>query len=180
MWVQLSRKTVVRIYCYCREGERSVDAALWTPWPELTNYYGAQRIAAIRQTIEELERSLGDRQGCSCRRRDELTQRAPTPGLLRVLFGKWFGQTKTAWPLLPQEIQFFASSLLRLLQFLSIPEKPSQEELINLRMDLHACQYLVECRCYGLPELAKAQRIEHFYQSPAVAAVKLADLAGSY
>ena len=39
MWIQLPKKMVIQLYRYGREAERSVDAALWTKWCELTNYY---------------------------------------------------------------------------------------------------------------------------------------------
>ncbi len=88
MWIQLPKKTVIQLYSYCREAERSVDAALWTKWCELTNYYAEQKTATIRQMIENLNRGLPDGHGCCFRwTRDELTGAVPTSGLFRVLLG---------------------------------------------------------------------------------------------
>ena len=40
--------------------------------------------------------------------------------------------------------------------------KPDLNELISLRMDCHACEYVIATRCYGVPEIKTATRIGHF------------------
>jgi hypothetical protein len=170
---------VVLTYGYAREAERSVDAVLGNKWSELTDYY-QPKTAALTSLTASLQNLL-PRQAGSPRSLtgEEIGRAVSPPGLVAVLFGSWIARWKSTWRFSDREVAFLISTLNTLLEFLKKPESPSREELIALRRELYVCEYLIECRCHGLPELTTAKRIEHFRQSPYLVPVKIQDLVST-
>jgi hypothetical protein len=179
MWIPIPKELIIQLYCYSRQAERSVDAALWTTWAELRDYYGEEKLAAIRLLIGKL-RSLSPTSAASPPSSgEEITKAVSSPSLFRVLFGGWIAAWKKVYLFTHREISFMAVTLNCLFHTLRATDRPTNEALIALRMDLHACEYLIECRCYGLPQLVRAVRIEHFNQARHLVPVKMDDLIPS-
>ncbi len=179
MWIAVPKLVVLQMFCYSREAERSVDATLFAHWWELREYYTAAKRAAIAQLTARLQDTLPDACLASpVMTRDEIWPKpSPLGELFRALFGRWIAPWKTAWRFPSQEIRFIASNLTTVLSFLEAANRPANQALIDLRMDLNAGEHLIECRCHGLPELARAQRIQHFH-GPRIMSVKMEDVLG--
>jgi hypothetical protein len=168
-WIKLPKELVVRTYCCCREAERSLDAALplWLPWEEFTAYYAGERAAALRTLLVRLGGSLplGLAAAPSPSWEEVIRYLAP-PGPVAELFDELIGKRirgrQRAFGFLPQEVQYIIGRLAALADLLVKKERPQQQDLIAMRMDLFACQRLIDCRCHGLAELDKAQRLSHF------------------
>jgi hypothetical protein len=170
---------VVLTYGYAREAERSVDAVLGNKWSELVDYY-QDKIGVLASWATCL-RILLPSQAAPSRppSREDIGRAVSPPGLFSVLFGRWIASWKSTWRFSDRELAFFISTLNTLLEFLKAPESPPREELIAVRRDLYVCQYVIDCRCHGLPELVRARRVEHFRQSLHLVPVKIADLVSS-
>lgn len=55
--IKLEKKFIIKIFCYLREAERSVDFSLVTDWNEFVTYY-KEKESAIKEIIKELENKL--------------------------------------------------------------------------------------------------------------------------
>jgi hypothetical protein len=160
----------------CRQGERSVDKALWSSWPKLTAYYRGSRLAAVKRVIEQL-RHLSSNGACDplpCR--DELTRMSRRPGPVKYLFRRWLSVGKREWSIPSCEVRFTAGVLHALAQLIDQVESPDPHTLVELRMDLYTAQWLLRGHCCGLAELARAADMEHFNQSDHLVTITLADL----
>jgi hypothetical protein len=71
---------------------------------------------------------------------------------------------------------FFSATLERLLRILGQSEPRQNDELIELRMDCFGCHYLIRRKLIGVPEVRKADAIEHFSQSKYFSFVTFQDL----
>jgi hypothetical protein len=85
---------------------------------------------------------------------------------------------RSAWRFQPAELQFVLQTLQTVIGLLKRREKPEAPALVQARMDLHACEVIIERKLAGLPELRQAQRIEHFCQAPHIEALKLEEISG--
>jgi hypothetical protein len=180
MWISVPKQLVLQMFCYSREAERSVDATLFAHWWELREYYAAEKRAAIAQLTAKLRDTLSNACLASPRlTRNEIWPKpSPLGQLIRVLFGRWIAPWKKAWRFPSQEIRFIVSNLTTVLSFLEAGDRPANQALIDLRMDLYTGEYLIEWRCHGLPELVRAQKIEHFHGPLHIRLVKMEDLIG--
>jgi hypothetical protein len=174
--VKLSRRLVIETYALCRQAERSVDKVLDYRWPEFTAYYRGNRGAAVKRVVEQLRQLASDGACDPSPGREELTRHPRRPGLVQFLFGKWLAAGKKEWSIPCREIGFTAAALQALARLIDQDERPDHDTLVELRMDLWAAQWLLEGHCYGLSELARAVRMEHFSQSDHLVTVTLADL----
>jgi len=52
--MRLSRQALIRLSCYCRQAERTIDRALHSDWQEVRKYYAAERQADLQCLIELL------------------------------------------------------------------------------------------------------------------------------
>jgi hypothetical protein len=180
MNVILSSENIVELYCICRQAERSVHRALGWHWEAFRAYYGAER----QTYLEAWERKLVDLVGPgsqwhSFANRDALVAQVRKPGFFRVIFGAWFANRRRTWSFSPAEIAFAARVLYSLIDVIGQALRPADQHLIDLRMDLWACEYLLDCRCHGLSRLERARHVEHFMQTASVPHEALHEICGS-
>jgi hypothetical protein len=72
---------------------------------------------------------------------------------------------RNAWFFPNDETAFLVSALYRYVQALSLRTRPPNPTLVDLRMDLCFCQWLIDRRLVGVTALRDAFKIEHFCQS---------------
>lgn len=179
MWTRLSARTVLELFCVARQAERSVDKVLGNEWSEFVDYYSPEKVERIESLITHLRCLLPtDALVASPADRDAIGDGVPTPGMITVFIVQWFAAMRKTWRFRGQELGFMAATLESVLRALKSPHPPTQEALIALRMNLYTCEVVIECRCYGLPGLAEAARIEHLWHSPIIGPVKIIDLVG--
>ena len=173
----LPRRFVVQVYCLARQAERSLDAALFAPWSELAAYFTGERAARLNDVLGGLVNHLQS-EGMTLPRtgREEVVRTVKTPGLIRHLSGPHLARWKKQWAFSRQQLCFIAGAFQSFLYLLKAGPEPARETIISLRMDFWACEYLIECRCHGMPELTRATYVEHFNQSLHVTPVKVSDL----
>jgi hypothetical protein len=177
MKVRLSRDEVLKLYCYCREAERSIHRALCDPWTEFTAYYEPSKRVLMSQAIDSLNVLLEQAEPCpTASSRAELEKRIRRPSLLRLCLGRWLTYLESGWSFASQEACFIGATLGSLLRLLNAPQKPENSHLIDLRMNFCTCQRIIEHRCHGLPGLQLAARIDHFNKTEWLPRVSLADV----
>jgi hypothetical protein len=179
MWTRLSARTVLELFCVARQAERSVDRILGFEWGELIEYYTPEKVERIESLLTTLRSLLPE--GAVATRgadRDEIGDGVPLPGRITVFLLQWFAPLRKIWRFRSQELAFVAAVLGRLLRALKSPVRPPQEALITLRRDLWMCEYVIECRCYGLPGLKEANRVEHLWPPLHIKPVRIIDLVG--
>jgi hypothetical protein len=181
--VRLEKLLLVRLYCYIRQAERSVHRALANlpgGWPRFQEYYAGAREAALRSLIHELNSRLPHvvRQAPPPWRL-VVGANMPFPGMFRVLLGKWLTRWQRSWLFAQEEVQFIAWTLQTLLDVLALPTKPMADLLILLRMDCCSCGGFIDLRCWGLAELRRAKRIEHFDRTEWYPHLQLSDILPS-
>jgi hypothetical protein len=164
--VRMEKPLIVKLYCYIRQAERSVHRALAnlpSGWPRFQEYYAGAREEAIRSLIHELSSRLSPLVAeVPPPWRLVVDANLPMPGMFRILLGKWLTRWRRSWLFAKDEIQFFAWTLQTLLDVRALPTKPMADVLILLRMDCCSCGGFIDLRCWGLEELQRAKRIEHF------------------
>jgi hypothetical protein len=179
MRIRLDKELVLKVYCLCREAERSVHRALDANWSDFQEYYKDTKTRQIRLVVESLYDLLGPAYAHLDPPPDEDLERfISPPGIFRFYFGKWLASRKRWWFFPHQSILFLAYHLDSLVSLLSVQEKPDSAHLITLRRAFGACEYIIECRCHGLEELDLAKMMEHFRQTEWLPTVKLADILG--
>jgi hypothetical protein len=104
------------------------------------------------------------------------------PKVLRMAFVLLLGKLgllrKSTFAFRMPEIRFVLTKLQALVNLLGSKEKPAQDEIIAARMAMYGCQRLLEGPCFGLPELKRADRVEHFLYPAHWQPVKLDELVG--
>ncbi len=178
MRVRLDKETVLRLYCSCREAERSVHRALADPWPEFRAYYGAEKRAEIAGLIERAGPLLGRLGPCPTPPADEEIEWLSTAlgYFFRACFGRWLARWEKRWSFDQKEVCYLAATLARLLRLLDNTEKPAPQTLIELRRTFFLCSRVIGRRCHGLRELKLAARIDHFHKTEWLPRVTLADV----
>ena len=164
MRVEIDRGFALKLYCYARQAERSVDFALTGPgqWTLLREYYTPERRQALNALGERLRPIVPSDQ----------------PVLPREHFGKadfiWLllrpitlilNHAKRTWRFAHTEVRFLTATFDSLLETLSKSSPPPASLLIELRMNLLMCEWIIARRLEGVTELQKASEIEHFCQS---------------
>lgn len=177
MGIRLTKDLVLRLFCYAREAERSVDAALFAKWSELRGYYDADKIAALSATVACLKALAPDGpDGGPPFTGEEICQRAAI-GSLRTLCRRLIARTKRDWLFHDPEVVFMRSVLARFLEYLKAPEAPPGDQHITLRTELLHVQFVIEERCQ-LPELRRASRVNHFHYPSHRKPVSVEDVLG--
>jgi hypothetical protein len=179
MKIRLPKPFILRAYCFTVQGERSIAFALGAPWAELREYYYGEKIVGLRLLVDDFMEILTFR-GVQfpALGRNEVSPFWNTPGLWKCLFGKWVSRWKNHWSFPAEMLAFMAMALQSLARFLDSEARPGQEELISLRMDLCTSRSAIESRCFGLSEIQRARRIEHFWQADWITPVTLEDILG--
>jgi hypothetical protein len=164
MAVKLNKQLILRLYSLAQQGRRSIDFGLSSArqWTLLREYYNDDRLRPIHHLLIELETLVRvPSQPCS---RDQLADFRPSWVLsypVRVLLNRW----RKSWLFPTNEVVFFVTVLSRFLRTLSCKDQPANPMLVDLRMDLTDCQWLIDRRLTGVAALNEALRIEHFCQS---------------
>ena len=96
--------------------------------------------------------------------------------LLRRPFIRLANRFRQKWRFTRNEIIFIRQTLNCLLGMLPLQPAPPALILFNLKMDCFTCEYIIDTRLVGIPEIEKALGVEHFCQSDYVAHVKIEDL----
>jgi hypothetical protein len=177
--IKLPKELVIRCYALCRQAERSLDRALRAPWAEFAAYYGPDRLSALETVAARLEAELPQPAVSHAPPRFEEVYRQRALGkAFGLLLGKLGIFRKTTFAFREPEVRFVLAKLQALVNLLGRKERPAQEEIIASRMAMYDCQRLLEGPCYGLPELARANRVEHFLYPEHWQPVKLEELVG--
>jgi hypothetical protein len=179
MRIKLEKNTVLRLYCFLREAERSVHRAISDPWPEFKDYYRPSKIAAVQHLAETLREALGsDFPIQDQMSREQAGKSISPPGIFRYYLGHLIATRKRDWTFPASAVAFMAGTLSRLVTLLEAAQKPNPDVLISLRMDCCASEWIIENRCHGLPELNRAKRIDHFHRTDWLPYVTLGDIVG--
>jgi hypothetical protein len=160
--IKLPKELVIRCFALCRQAECSLHYALHAPWPELVAYYAPPRLGALEDLVARLQDKLPQPTPSGPPSSEEVFRGERRPGLFRLLLGRWLEARKTVFGYREPALRFILAQLRALVTHLASKERPDQQEIIALRMATLYCQYLLEWRCPWMPELKKADRIEHF------------------
>jgi hypothetical protein len=159
----LSKKMALLLFCSFRQAERSVHFAHSSPsqWLEFVAYYHGKQ-PHIANAIAML-RDAGAVQDSVPRR--HMLAESSLLSVARSITGLLCNRLKRSWSFSVDELSFFSATLERLRRILRHPVLPASEELIELRLDCFECHYLIGRKLFGVPEIRKADAIEHFNQS---------------
>ncbi len=178
MKIPLDRITILKIYCYCRQAERSVHRVLNPAacWSDFQAYYG-EKCVPIDHLRQFLQTFLSEEKDHDLPLSREVFEKdSRLPGICQIILGKLLARWKSVWRFSPSEIAFIVATLRKFLLFCRSPSKPIAAELINLRMDFSSIEMVLEWRCYGLKEFQKACHIAHFDQGNEHPGVRIQDI----
>jgi hypothetical protein len=163
MTIQIDKALALETYAYARQAERSVDFAIGSvsQWESLRQYYTGPRRDGLVKLVGRLRGLV--RSNSVIPTRDRFYKQRWTT-LIALPFMAIINQTKSAWRFSEGELVFFAEHLGNLLEILPSGEPPPRAGLIDLRMNLFMCQWIIERHLFGVSELKKANNIEHFCQ----------------
>jgi hypothetical protein len=173
---RLEKESAVALYCWCRQMERSIDFALTggaAQWIRFLEYYDDRKRKGMAKALESL-RALGVHllpppiQNKVAR----LSRWSP----LLYLWRRMINSFKTAWSFSNEELAFIYSGLETVLKTLDCRAKPDQEFLIQLRMRMYDCQWIISSHLCGLRELDRAAFVEHFCQAPHLTPVTMEEM----
>ncbi len=164
---RLEKRIAVRLFGCLRQAERSVHYALSNRslWGEFTRYYDTSRRAVIESLLDHL-RGLNI-SGFAVLSREYFSRDDFLNPLTLVL--NRLRRRKASWRFSNSELAFIYSALVAFEKVLDYNEPPAQESLIRLRMELLTCEWIIHHRMLGVPEIRRADHIEHFLQSPHMA-----------
>ena len=171
----LTKNTALLLFCCFRQAERSIHYAQSCPnqWPQFVAYYERAKQSQIAAVIGLLkDASAGE---TSVSSRHDLGQ-SGLRSVGQLLAAFLCNPLKRAWSFSVQELCFFSAKLEHLLSVLDDSERRANKELIELRLDLFQCHYIISRKLVGLSEIRKADAIEHFNQSEYVTHVTFADI----
>lgn len=176
MGIQIGKQLALTTYCLARQGERSIDFALSSSakhWGPLREYYDHDRLKPLHGLLEELQRlHRGHRRPYARDRLGRITPGWVVSYPFRVCINRWRGR----WSFSAGEGSFIIDTIARLVSTLACETKPVSDSLIDLRMDLHLCEVIIEHRLVGVAMLKQAANIEHFCQADHIASVSLAGI----
>jgi hypothetical protein len=162
--INLDRRTVLEIYCYCRQAERSVHFAIPSEaqWEGFLEYYGRGRIEKVEALVRKLEQFLPkESPGAVLDRARLCLQEGFLARLAKACVSYW----RESWTFGNEEIAFFCLALAAFLGLSNELHRPPVSSLIAIRQDLYLCELIIGSRVIGVPDLRRAAQIEHFCQS---------------
>lgn len=168
MRIRIPRRLALKARCYFWEAERSVHILLdpVSRWSEFSEYFGVQKKAEIADLLQELENHLPRSEVIRRISRADLAQQSKGTGFFRLVFGPWLAPWQSRFAFLPLDLHYLLQSLKDFLAFLGNPQKPDSDFLIQLRMRLCDCGYILEDRCLGWKEMKEATKIRCFGWKP--------------
>ena len=176
MRISLDRRTVIELYCTCRQAERSLHRACDpnNAWSKLQAYYDKIRRDAVQRLLGRILARLPV--ACQVTPPPDMNQVTAAPTSWRKLFGPYLARWTKDWWFPGQEVGFIAAKLEGLLTLLCSPARPEAELLIGRRQEMLACQLIIDARCVGLRELRRARATAHFDQQPGNPGIEISDL----
>ena len=166
----LPKNTALTLFCLFRQAERSVHYALSCPsqWSQFVSYYDKAKQIQISEAIGMLKDAGAVQDNVPSR------QGLAQDGFLsfvRCTAGFLTNPFKRSWAFSVREISFFSATFEHLLRILNNTDLPQREELIELRLDCFECHYVIARKLIGVPEIQRANSIDHFNQSEYVSHV---------
>jgi hypothetical protein len=175
MTVEIPKKLAIQLFAYAREAERSVDFSYMGPdqWVLLQDYYGPGKQAALREIVDQLKPLIPSYPPLLAR--DQFFKGTLT-WILRRPFIRLANLSKLKWRFSRNEIIFINQAFKCLLDIVPLRPVPPALTLVNMRLDLFTCECIIQRRLDGIPEIEKANRVEHFCQPDHIEHVKIEDL----
>jgi hypothetical protein len=167
---------VIELACRLFQANRAVTGLSEFHWPGLKHYYGAARVAEVRELIERM-RLLLPPPGRTDNAAPPLFYRPDyRPSPWRLLLWEFVGPVlvycrplynglRSRWSFSCEELAYMLNRLEAFLQLLQSPSLPGYPYLIAFRNDLAVCHSLIEWRCDGYRELKKVHLVEYFNKS---------------
>lgn len=175
MAIVVEKALALRVYCLARQAERSIDFGLHSQimWNEMREFYDEERRSRV-ESAERALRALIPDGSIPTLNRDGIPDRRTR--LVPLYLGRLaINRFRTRWRFPANEVDLLSRTFASLVAVLQLHDKPQANELVDLRLDLAACQWIIGGRLMGISALRKAERIEHFGQAAHVAAVKWED-----
>ena len=172
MRVYLDKHFLLTAFCCSRQAERSVDRVIVDSekWAQLREYYDSNKRRILTALVGRF-RELGLPQPPPSLHREHFANRAPG-GLLGCV-PRLLNRLKSRWGFSADELSFISSTLRRFVRTLEDTVTPGPSSAVDLRMDLYACEWIIETRIMGAPGLREAGKIEYFNQSRRLKTVSL-------
>lgn len=168
------------VFTLARQAERSLDATLFGRWSHLRSYYEGQRAERMMDAVGRLRFVLGTKDlphhedlRAGLESETENDERIGMDLITPFRKHRKDGRFRLV------EIQFMASSLQQFLIFLCSEKRPSRKLLMQLRLDLCQCEYIVEQRCQKAPYLTRAFAVEYLGMSEGARGVQIDEVMNS-
>jgi hypothetical protein len=140
-------------------------------WQEFQDFYDDEKRSILAQSLALLRPY--DKIGLSKTQLKSVENRLAFVRAIRFITNRW----KTSFSISVYYLSFIRSALNRFWEVMHRPVIPSREEIIDVRMELWACQWLLDPHLASMKETAKARKVEHFGQSDYLQFIPISDLA---
>jgi hypothetical protein len=176
MGVSIKKEQALRFFCLARQAERSIDFALSSErqWDMLRQYYHGERLGMLECAVESL-RGLTPPAAPPISR--DQAFRLRLGWVLTYPARRLLNRLRASWRFEEKELQFILQTFRSVIDTLRRSQKPEARTLVQIRMDLYACQVIIERKLVGLPQARQAQRIEHFCQAAHIRPFKLEEIS---
>lgn len=173
MIIKTARREILLAYCLLRQGERSMAHVLHSRWSGVRQFYTPTRRSQILQCAVSLimrSRLPPDTDVAEVRSQLESRRRRVwTPfDYASALLSRW---TRTY--LIDSRDLFYWGYTLRTLDEMLTQTEPDREAVARLRHDLWFCEFRIERRCWLLPGLKDASRVENYLQPPSLKHIEI-------
>jgi hypothetical protein len=177
MAIHAGKLDVLKFFCLARQAERSIDFALSSQrqWDLLRQYYDSARLGILESAVDSLRTLLPQAAAPASR---DAAYRLRVFWVLTYPVRIILNRFRTTWSFRETELQFILQTFQAVIDILKRREKPESPRLVQARMDLHACEVIIERKLIGLPEIRQAERIEHFCQASHIKPFNLEEIAG--
>jgi len=177
MAISIRKWEALSFFCLARQAERSIDFALSSErqWDLLRKYYDSARLEMLESAVESL---LTVTPAAAAPASRDQAFRVSLYWVLAYPARIILNRFRSSWRFQETDLQFILQTFQSVIDFLRRRQKPEARSLVQTRMDLHACEVIIERKLVGLPEVRQAQRIEHFCQAPHIKPFKLEEIAG--
>lgn len=175
MRIRLEKRLATLLYSCIRQAERSLHFALSNKaqWGDFIRYYNVARRKAITSLLGNLR--ILNANGDSVRGRQRVSHSSfARPGIF--LLNLLTRSIRTSWRFSGDDLAFLFAALSAFYDVLDAAQPPAHASLIELRLDLYSCEWIIENRMLGIPELRLAQNVEHYGQSGFVQHVTLEEM----
>ena len=178
MTIGIKKIEALKFFCLARQAERSIDFALscQRQWDLLRQYYEAGRLNRLESAVKSLQALIPG--AARPYATADTAFRISAWWILTYPARLIFNRFRVSWRFQEAEAQFIVRTFESAVALLRQRQKPDAQLLVLMRMDLHACEVIIERKLAGVPETHQAQRIEHFCQAPHIKPFLLEELAG--